>query len=71
MSKIETAVTISVYPDPEYHFNVTAGDILFYVEYIENGADPPSRISFGSPEEMRAVALAMLKAVEVDSASKV
>lgn len=60
---IETDITISVYPDSDYHFEVTAGD-MFRVEYHEhNISGVTSQVAFGSLDEMEAVANAMLKVV--------
>jgi hypothetical protein len=69
MSKFETSVTVSVYPDPDYHFEISAGDMI-KVEYVDHsqGASKSNErrfdISFGSLDEMEAVAQAMLKAVK-------
>jgi hypothetical protein len=63
---IETSITISVYPDPDYHFEVLAGDVI-KVEYVEHSnevhAERRFDVSFGSLDEMEAVAHAMLKVV--------
>ncbi len=66
MNQIETSITISVYPDPDYHFEVHAGDVI-NVEYVEHGRngteDRRVDVAFGSLDEMEAVAKAMLKVV--------
>lgn len=63
---IETGLTISVYADRDlitardYHFEVNCGR-EFSLVYVENGREDKPYISFGSIEEMEAVATAMLK----------
>jgi len=65
---IETSITISVYADPDYHFEVSAGDLI-QVTYVERlrefnvNKDRRTDVSFGSLDEMAAVAKAMLKVV--------
>lgn len=60
---IETGVTLSVYADHDYRFDVEVSD-EFSVVYVENGKEG-SRVSFGSLDEMEAVAKAMLKAIKL------
>jgi hypothetical protein len=65
---IVTDITINVYADPDYHFEVHAGDVInvTYVEHLnEHNVDKERRcdVSFGSLDEMEAVAKAMLKVV--------
>lgn len=63
---IETSITIKVFPDPDYHFEVSAGDVIM-VEYVEHAREGSEErrfdVSFGSIKEMEAVAQAMLKVV--------
>lgn len=68
MNDIVTDITISVYPDPDYHFEVHAGDTIqvTYVEHLHEhnvASERRSDVSFGSLDEMEAVAKAMLKVV--------
>lgn len=70
MNEITTTITIDVYPDPDYHYEVSAGDVISvtYVEHINEynatwSLRRRSDVSFGSLEEMEAVAKAMLKVV--------
>jgi len=60
---IVTDVTFTVYPQEDYQYQVCAGEMLT-VTYKES-AGQEIYIGFGSVEEMRAVAMAMLKACEV------
>jgi hypothetical protein len=63
MNEIETDITINVYPDPNYHFEVTSSDAI-RVTYVERiNMEHRFDISFGSLDEMEAVAIAMLKVV--------
>jgi len=57
---IETGLTISVYADRHYHYEVQCNG-EFSLLYVENGREDKPYISFGSIEEMEAVATAMLK----------
>lgn len=68
MNDIVTDITINVYPDPDYHYEVSAGDVISvaYVEHINEHNTERNRrwdVSFGSLKEMEAVAQAMLKVV--------
>jgi len=68
MTDIATDITINVYTDPDYHFEVHAGDTIqvTYVEHINEHnitSERRSDVSFGSLDEMEAVAKAMLKVV--------
>ena len=68
MNDIVTDITINVYADPDYHFEVQAGDVISvrYVEHVSGdnlATDRRSDVSFGSLDEMEAVAKAMLKVV--------
>ena len=72
MNKIETGITLEVYPDPMYfyeiHLNNAYAHTLTYVEKQSDKVYKESErvyISFGSLEEMEAVANAMLKAVKI------
>lgn len=60
---IETGITLTVYADPDYHFEVTVFDELS-LSYVE-GDRMRENIGFGSLDEMEAVAKAMLKAVKL------
>ena len=62
---IETNIVLSVCPDPDYHFDVSVADELS-VTYVEHGRETAnSSVSFGSLEEMEAVAKAMLRVVKL------
>lgn len=64
---IETGMTLTIYADHDYHFKIHVEDLLS-LEYIEFDLDhkpiPRQDISFGSVDEMEAVAKAMLRAVK-------
>lgn len=60
---IEKAVEFKVYPDPEYHYAVAADLSSLTVTYFEKN-EVRQTVSFGSVEEMEAVAQAMLLAVK-------
>lgn len=69
MEQIETSVdfTITVYADSDYHYKASSGD-MHRVAYFEsdNGTYvEKSHVSFGSLDEMEAVAKAMLKIVAI------
>lgn len=61
---METGITLSIYPDHDYHYDVDVHLHDIAVIYKENGAEK-SRLSFGSIEEMEAVARAMLRAAQL------
>jgi hypothetical protein len=61
---IETGVTFTVYANPDYHFEVEASD-EYGVTYVDHQITQRVTVSFGSLDEMEAVARAMLKAVSV------
>ena len=67
MNQIESSIQITVYADQDYKYVVSSGDII-YITYVETN-DPSNNskveISFGSIEEMEAVANAMLKVVKM------
>lgn len=62
---VETSLTITVTPDPDYKFDVYVSTDELYVTYSETarGLKQYQPISFGSREEMEAVAKAMLRAL--------
>jgi hypothetical protein len=60
---IVTDVNFLVYPQEDYRYEVCAGEVLSVTYKESTGIE--TYISFGSIEEMRAVAKAMLKACEV------
>jgi len=65
MEKFETTTSIEVFVDPDYHFRVSAGNMI-EVQYIEHGHEEHNvHIGFGSLNEMEAVAMAMLKVVKM------
>ena len=67
--KIETGITLTVYADHDYHFDVSVLSDEMSVTYVEAEFDTHGqRLSFGSIEEMQAVAHAMLKAIELRKA---
>lgn len=59
---IETAITVEVFPDPDYHYSVTVDSQLIALRYHEKQAE--REITFGSIEELEAVTQAMLKAIK-------
>ena len=61
---IQTGITLTVYADPEYYYEVNAFD-EYTVTYIEEGREMTTQITFGSASEMEAVALAMLRALDL------
>jgi len=66
---IETTMTVTVTPDPDYRFDVYVAEDELYVEYVQafksvNGMETRKSIGFGSRDEMEAVALAMLQALK-------
>lgn len=61
--QIPTEFKITVFADTDYRYIVTGGTLL-NISYVEDITSKPIYISFGSKEEMLAVANAMLKAVE-------
>jgi hypothetical protein len=64
MQNIEIGVQMSVRSNPEYHYVVEVSDMLS-VKYNEHLTGEVSVVSFGSAEEMRAVANAMIVALGV------
>jgi ribosomal protein L11 len=69
---IETSVTIGVYPDHSYNYDVYVGEEYSLI-YKEDDIETRERkeratIGFGSIEEMEAVARAMLRAVQTSRA---
>lgn len=65
---IETSVTIGVYPDHSYNYEVYVDGEELSLIYKEDNIETRerkerTRIGFGSIEEMEAVAQAMLRAV--------
>ena len=66
MSNVELSITIGVYADPDYHYEVNVGDSQLDITYKEGDNTRTHVMSFGSREEMRAVAHAMIKALDVD-----
>ena len=61
---METGITLSVYPEDDYHYDVDVHLDEIAVVYNEIGIEK-SRMSFGSIEEMEAVARAMLRAAQL------
>lgn len=64
MRKIETGTTITVYADPDYHYEVILDGELS-LDYVESNPQRRDHIGFGSIDEMIAVAKAMLRAAEL------
>ena len=63
---METGVTLSVYPDNEdYSYDVIVCRDELAIVYVEPNLDHGVRMSFGSIQEMEAVAKAMLRAVKL------
>jgi hypothetical protein len=61
---METGITLSIYPEDDYHYDVDVHLDEIAVVYNESGIEK-SRMSFGNIEEMEAVARAMLRAVQL------
>lgn len=61
---IATGITLTVYADQDYRYNIEVSDEMSLV-YEEDGREKDLRISFGSLNEMEAVANAMLRAVKL------
>jgi hypothetical protein len=64
VNKIETGITLEVYADPEYFYEVHLGG-EYTLTYKETDLNIKTILGFGSLEEMEAVANAMLKAVKI------
>lgn len=62
---IEIERCIKIFADPEYHYEVIRGETQLMLVYKEKGGEPVC-ISFGSVQEMEAVANAMLQVVQVN-----
>lgn len=56
---IQTGITVEVFPDSEYRYEVSVNDELISLNYFEEGQE--REIAFGSLDELEAVANAMLK----------
>ena len=61
---METGITLSIYPGEGYHYDVVANIEDIELVYKEDDVEK-SRVSFGSIEEMEAVAKAMLRAAQL------
>ena len=61
---IKTDVMLNVMPDEDYYYEVCVGEV-FSITYKENTGQE-IYLTFGSSEEMRAVARAMLQACSLD-----
>ena len=61
---IATGITLTVYVDHDYRYNIEVSDEMALV-YEEDGREQDLRIGFGSLNEMEAVANAMLRAVKL------
>lgn len=61
---ILTTIKLSVDVDGDYAHEVSVNQDEMFIEYQEMNRTQCERISFGSLEEMEAVARAMLKAVQ-------
>jgi hypothetical protein len=61
---IETGITLTVYADADYWYEVDIAEELT-LTYKERGREVDIRLGFGSLDEMEAVARAMLKAVKL------
>lgn len=61
--QIPTEIKITVFADIDYRYEVSIGDV-HRLAYIQDNTRSKIYIYFGSEEEMKAVAIAMLKAVE-------
>ncbi len=66
MPQIETVVQLIVEADPDYHYTVAPFEVIYH----EHGRTNEHRISFGSVDEMEAVAQAMLKVCEFSRQGK-
>ena len=66
MNEIETGITINVYADPEYGYAVSVAEDELSIAYTDsNGNVDGTKITFGSKDEMIAVAKAMIKACSI------
>lgn len=54
---------INVFPDPDYHYEISVSDEQLNLTYHEGDDDHTRSLNFGSIEEMQAVAEAMLRAI--------
>ena len=61
---METGITLSIYPEDDYHYDVVANIEDISLIYKEQGVEK-TRVAFGSIEEMEAVARAMLRAAQL------
>lgn len=66
MNNIQTGVTLDVYADLDYFYEIRVGEeyTLTYKETRSDQLDRKVYVGFGSLEEMEAVAKAMLRAVK-------
>lgn len=64
---LETGITLTVYADQDYSYDVKVNASTISVNYVESRLtrDRDTELRFGSLEEMEAVAKAMLKAVKL------
>lgn len=62
---IEKAVTVAVYPEEDYYFEVMVAAEELNIVCREKDGLATQQVSFGSREEMRAVAGAILQALDV------
>ena len=61
---METGITLSIYPEDDYHYDVVANIEDISLIYKEQGVEK-TRVAFGNIEEMEAVAKAMLRAAQL------
>jgi hypothetical protein len=61
---METGITLSIYPGDGYHYDVVANIDEIAVVYKDDDVEK-TRVSFGTIEEMEAVAKAMLRAAQL------
>jgi len=64
MNKFEASIDLTIYADAEYKYMVHSGDAIS-IAYVERSTTRKVELSFGSMEEMEAVAIAMLKVVKM------
>lgn len=62
---IDTAVTLTVLPDDDYYYDVhiAPGELAVFVR--NSKGDTTQQLNFGSIDEMRAVAKAMMNACSI------
>lgn len=60
----EYKISVQPFDEDEYHYEVSITDVSYEISYCEVGRETQT-LSFGSADEMEAVANAMLKLVKM------